>query len=149
MSTNNKTNKLYIMCGLPGSGKSTYAKTLNAANICPDNIREELCGNAVNQSKNKEVFSLAFERAQKLLEDGKDVVFDATNVTISARRNVLNKLSAYCGKTICVVVGTNKEKCKQRNMFRERHVPEFVIERMSNVFVYPSKKEGFDKILCG
>lgn len=42
---------LYILTGLPGSGKSTWAKENlpNAVVVCKDTIREEICGDVNDQ----------------------------------------------------------------------------------------------------
>ena len=81
---------LYILTGLPGSGKSTWAKENlpNAVVVCKDTIREEICGDVNDQSKNKEVFNIARTRTKKLLEEGKDVITDATHLTRKQRANV-------------------------------------------------------------
>lgn len=55
--------KLYVMCGLSGSGKSTIAKQIANDNpdtviISTDIIREQLTGEIGDQSQNDEVFEL-------------------------------------------------------------------------------------------
>ena len=63
-------------------------------------IREELTGDISNQSKNKEVFKLAFERVDEYLNNGQDVFFDATNVNKSQRKSFTDK---YIGTDVEVV----------------------------------------------
>ena len=54
----NKVPILYVMVGLPGSGKSHIAEELarenNAVVYSMDDIRGELCGNVEDQSRNDE-----------------------------------------------------------------------------------------------
>lgn len=55
--------KLYVMCGLSGSGKSTIAKQITNDNpdtviISTDMIREQLTGEIGDQSQNDEVFEI-------------------------------------------------------------------------------------------
>ena len=62
-----KKPKLIVMVGLPGSGKSTYAKELikkGRADIIlsSDAIREELTGDESNQTVNDKVFKLLYQR---------------------------------------------------------------------------------------
>lgn len=53
--------KLFIMCGLSGSGKSTIAKDLaikhNAEIVSSDAIREELFGSCQDQSDKKRMYA--------------------------------------------------------------------------------------------
>ena len=71
---------LYVMCGISGSGKSTYAKTLkmsipNTEIVSTDEIREELFGSASVQKEPKKVFQIAYDWTRRLLEQRKNVVF--------------------------------------------------------------------------
>lgn len=86
--------KVIMGIGIPGSGKTTFLKQFAHANehlyICPDDIRYELTGNSVDQSKNKEVWRLAYERVQNELSAGVTVVFDATFANQRERKECIN-----------------------------------------------------------
>ena len=94
--------KLVLPIGISGSGKSyIYNKDYkDYVQVSPDLIREELTGDISNQSKNKEVFKLAFERVDAYLNNGQDVFFDATNVNKSQRKTFTDK---YIGTDVEVV----------------------------------------------
>ena len=94
--------KLVLPIGISGSGKSyIYNKDYkDCVQVSPDLIREELTGDISNQSKNKEVFKLAFERVDEYLNSGQDVFFDATNVNKSQRKSFTDK---YIGTDVEVV----------------------------------------------
>lgn len=94
--------KLVLPIGISGSGKSyIYNKDYkDCVQVSPDLIREELTGDISNQSKNKEVFKLAFERVDEYLNNGQDVFFDATNVNKSQRKSFTDK---YIGTDVEVV----------------------------------------------
>lgn len=79
---------LTIMCGLPGSGKSTYAQKLPGKYVSTDAIREFVTGSATCREHDRLVFTLAREMVKYYLKGGEDVVFDATNLTCSERRRV-------------------------------------------------------------
>lgn len=95
-------SRLILPIGISGSGKSyIYNKDYkDCVQVSPDLIREELTGDISNQSKNKEVFKLAFERVDEYLNKGQDVFFDATNVNKSQRKNFTDK---YIGTDVNVI----------------------------------------------
>ena len=95
-------SRLILPIGISGSGKSyIYNRDYkDCVQVSPDLIREELTGDISNQSKNKEVFKLAFERVDEYLNSGKDVFFDATNVNKSQRKNFTDK---YKGSDVTVI----------------------------------------------
>ena len=83
------TKGFEILVGIPGSGKSTYLRTLKNNNlrvVCPDEIRKTLTGNISDQSRNGEIWKLAEEEINSLLSEGFYVVLDATNVNTALRR---------------------------------------------------------------
>ena len=94
--------KLVLPIGISGSGKSyIYNRDYkDCVQVSPDMIREELTGDISNQSKNKEVFKIAFERVDEYLNKGQNVFFDATNVNKSQRKTFTDK---YIGTDVEVV----------------------------------------------
>ena len=137
--------KLYTMCGLPGAGKSTFAENHKECIIVSsDAIRKELYGDASIQGDGKRVFSIVDKRVKEALENGFDVIYDATNLKASTRKSIINKFDA---EHICVFVNTPKEECMKRNENRERVVPMPVMERMFIQLTPPTVEEGFLKII--
>ena len=94
--------KLVLPIGISGSGKSyIYNKDYkDYIQVSPDLIREELTGDISNQTRNKEVFKIAFERVDECLKNGQNVFFDATNVNKSQRKNFTDK---YIGTDVEVI----------------------------------------------
>lgn len=142
-------NKLIMMVGLPGSGKSTIAKELsireNAVLHSSDDLREELFGDANNQSGNELLFQELRKRIRLDLIDGKSVVYDATNLSYKKRKAFLSQLKIDCYKE-CHMVATPYEKCLRQNGARSRKVPEKVIENMYKGIFVPQYFEGWDHI---
>lgn len=95
-------SNLVLPIGISGSGKSyIYNRDYkDYVQVSPDLIREELTGSISNQSKNKEVFKLAFERVDEYLNKGQDVFFDATNVNKTQRKNFTDR---YIGSDVNVI----------------------------------------------
>ena len=142
--------KLEILIGLPGSGKSTYAKKEHKSNSNPvylssDKIREELYGNESIQGNPTEVFTLMQSRAIEALKSGIDVFYDATNLTRKDRSGILVATPRYVCKQATVVF-TPYEMCVERDVARERSVGKEVIDRMIRRFQPPFYDEGFDLI---
>ena len=137
---------LYMMVGLPGSGKTSYAKTIeNAVVLSSDEIRESLFGDCNDQKHNNELFSYIHKQLIKNLKDNKDVVMDATNISKKRRIHLLKQIPKDVKKH-CIVMATPYEDCLKRNFERERKVPESVIRRMRLSWCPPHTSEGFDSI---
>ncbi len=74
--------------GTSGSGKSTFIKSLPQENLVviePDAMRVEFTGDMNNKSKDKEIYIEAANRAIQAIKQGKQVVFDTTNLTKDKR----------------------------------------------------------------
>lgn len=74
---------LIIVCGLPGVGKSFFAKKLaekiGAEHLSSDHIRMNILEERTYSEEEKgRIYELMAEEAQKLLIDGKKVIADAT-----------------------------------------------------------------------
>jgi predicted kinase len=121
---------LYIPIGIPGCGKSTWAKQFfDSARVhiaSTDAIRESL-GDVNDQSKNDQVFARFHEEISDCMVDRLDVVADATNLTRRARERLI-AIGAY--QNTHAILFTNTAQALLRNAKRERVVPAHVMERM-------------------
>lgn len=145
--------KLIIGIGIPGSGKTTilknFAEKNNYAYICPDDIRQEISGDVYDRSKNKEVWIEAKKRAAKEFGIGNSVVFDATFANPKERKDFLSSARDNGAEKIeGVFVNIPVEIAKERNINRERNVPEPDIDRMNkNIQKFPPEiSDGFDAL---
>lgn len=143
-----------MMCGLPGSGKSTYAKELedtNTALLSSDRIRGEIFGDETDQCHNKEIFEEMFNRTINNLNAGKNVVYDATNIDRMNRMNTLKNIKYSLGDAGSVefkiiIVVRAFDDCVVADAERERTVGEKVISRMRTRYNPPARFEGWDSI---
>lgn len=143
--------KLWIMVGLSGSGKSSIskeiAKEFNCIIISSDEIRGEICdGGVSDQSKNEEVFQLFHKRIKDNLKMGKNVIADATNITMKSRRSIIGNLKNVQCYKIAYIVPKIYEECLKDNVKREYPVPESVLDKQLKRFQVPFLEEGFDEI---
>lgn len=125
---------LYIMVGISGSGKSTVAQSIARATgaviVSPDHWRKLLTGDINNQENNAMVFPSALRELSTSLANGHSVVWDATNTTVTARKNVLDAVASEC-HVIFVYVRTTLETALDRVKSRGNGqvVPEAVVRR--------------------
>jgi len=133
---------LYVMIGIPGSGKSTVAGLLGLPVVSTDAIRLELTGDAEDQSANDTVYAVAHARTEQHLACGESVVFDATNLTGSSRRPLRKMAHSWNARLVACLVDVDEATARERNRSRERVVPEFVMDRMIGQFAASATREA-------
>lgn len=142
-------NKLTLMVGLPASGKSTYANEQadeNTVVLSSDALRKELLGDENCQENNELVFKTLYKRAKEHLQNGKNVIIDATNINMKARRRALANFSNMDIVREAVVMAVPYEICVFQDKNRNRSVGEEVIKKFLHRFEVPMCYEGFDEV---
>lgn len=150
--------RFYMLMGLPGTGKSWYADAISRdievqggdpVIHASDAIREELFHDASSQQDNDLVFQELHARVKRDLKEGKDVIYDATNLSYKRRKAFLESLNALHLddlETTCLLVYKPYDQCLEVNASRNRIVPEPVIFSMRKRFDPPLMSEGWDRI---
>ena len=142
---------VFVMCGLSASGKSSYAKELskeyNAVILSSDDIRKSLLGDVADMTGNGLVFDAMHRAMIHLLKQNRNVILDATHLTIKDRKKVLTQLKPFDVEKSVVVVLKDFEKCKIDNIYRVNAVPNIVLNKQIRRFQIPSKNEGWDNLL--
>lgn len=141
---------LILLVGPPGSGKTSYAaKYINehpeTIHLASDRIRAELWGSEEIQGDNNEVFSLMQSRAIESLNNGYNVICDATFMTRKGRASFIASCPKFA-KVEAHIIWTSIETCIARDVARERTVGKEVIDRMLKRFQAPFYDEGIDEI---
>lgn len=144
---------LYVMIGVSGSGKSTFAKWLSANEhgcvVSTDEIRGLLYGDPAVQGNGRRVFDAAYLAIQCNLRLLRDTVFDATNTTKKGRDALFDAVQDVpCVKT-AVLCTPKLQTCLDRNRSRDRIVPDFVIHRQHDQLLQDGESilEQFDCIM--
>ena len=139
-------NKLYIMCGFPGSGKSTYLKGKEIV-LGSDAFRYILTGQAWHLPAEDMVWSHMKVCARVLLNRRHDVYIDSINLTVEDRVEWIEIGKEFETKTICVYLDVSFQICLQRNRARNRIVPDDIMYKMAARFVEPDESEGFNELI--
>ena len=142
--------KLILLVGIPGAGKTTFANNYieqesNTIRLSSDLIRAELYGDESIQGNPAEVFSLMQQRAVEALNDGQDVLYDATNITRKDRSSIIGVCPKFA-KIECQIIWAPIETCIERDANRDRTVGTAVIDRMLKRFQAPYYDEGIVEI---
>ena len=165
---------LFIMVGIPGSGKSfvanAFSKTVTSVVVSRDSIRYNLLKEGDKYfSKEKQVFAAYIKEIQKHLDKGEVVFADATHLNEASRRKLISNLKlAKEDYVVPMVIETPLEICLERNARRigRQRVPESVIKDMFesltdpaddspemveryNDILYMNNKEEHDDIFYG
>lgn len=140
---------LYVLVGLPGSGKSWFAdhntslgKTIK---VSSDEIRECLYGDESIQGNPNIVFAWMEDIVRECLLDGRDVIYDATSLTKVLRRNIIKTFKDTADEIICIYFNVSLDLCMKRNRARSRHVPDGKVIEMAERFEKPSSDEPFSR----
>lgn len=140
-------NTLNIMIGLPGSGKSTWAKNFQKENektivVSSDNFRAGLLGDVYDQTQNSFIIKCMFTVAAKALKEGYDVIYDMINIQREKRIKFVRDLREEVGldhpfyvKGIYCV--TDCRNSIRHNLARDRQVSLSDIKRASKNFDIP------------
>jgi predicted kinase len=141
------------MVGVPGSGKTTYARThlSGALRISLDDLRLMLGG---------QTFELRLEPAVSIAGDavkeavaayaarkGIDVVFDATNVSVERRAALIATARHFGFSPVAIHVDSPLPVAQERNLARVAPVPAEVVHRFEARLEPPTLDEGFDEVL--
>lgn len=144
----------YMLVGLPGSGKTYYANEYlrkeNTTILSSDEIRKILLGSEEAQWGNSTVFETMNCATIENLKEGRNVVYDATNINSKRRIALLDRIKKEVKKDIyfvSIILSVPYETCIYRQKKRERKVLEEVINRMIKNFEVPYYEEGWDRII--
>ena len=141
-----KLKRVWLTCGVPGSGKSTWVQkqiSKNGGVWCSrDAVRFSMISDKDEYfACENEVFDQWVSNICSSIEDPliDDIYIDATHINDNSRKKILNRLPRNKFELTCVVFKVSLDTCLARNQMREgkAFVPEKVIRNMYKSFRFP------------
>lgn len=127
--------KLVVLCGVPGSGKSYFSRSLREEKkghvyiISSDQLRDLITGNQQNFEADKIMWQMYYQLAKVYATDPNGiVVLDATNISTDLRISKTEELKPYFSEIDLVIFNLPKEIVQEQNLNRDFPVPENVLE---------------------
>lgn len=154
---------LVVLVGLPGSGKSTAAGRLAStirgqgrsceiigsdAYLEAEAVRRGLPYRTIFAERFDIAETIMWRQAKEAIRSRISVIWDQTNLTVSARHRRL-RLFPKDYLRIAAVMSTADDEAWKRNLARgpDRAVPEDAFHRMRAEFRRPNREEGFQMFL--
>ena len=145
--TSSEKQRIVVLVGLPGSGKSTYLERLGITPLSSDGIRQLLADDATDQTIHARVFqSLRYLLRQRLAIGRRATYIDATHLTPAERRPYIKIAERYGCAVEALYFDVPLDVCLARNRERSRVVPEEAVRAMAAKLVPPSVEEGFNTV---
>jgi predicted kinase len=139
--------RIVVMVGLPGCGKSTYLERLGVTALSSDALRLLLVDDATNQTIHARVFQTLRYLLRHRLAIGRPVTYvDATHLTPEERRPYVQIARWYGCEIEAIYFDVPLDTCQERNRGRNRIVPEEAMRTMAAKLVPPRPEEGFTRI---
>lgn len=136
---------LYVLCGIPASGKTTLSKQLssqyNAKLYCYDEF--------IKLYKKHDRHEYLYNLIANDLAVGHNIVLDDLHTRFEWRKTLLDAIKDIPCKKILIIMTTPLEECIRRNAQRQgsSRLPEFIIYHLNKEYQPPSLDEGWDEIL--
>ena len=148
--------KCYQLIGVPCAGKSTWVKNQDWAKDCVVVSTDEFVEDYAKEvgATYNDVFDdymptavkLMAEKVERAREQGKDIIWDQTSMSIKSRKRKFNMLRDY--EHIAVVFKTPEaDELKRRLDSRPgKNIPDHVMKSMMDNYDIPTEEEGFKEI---
>lgn len=134
--------EVLMLCGLPGTGKdywiSKHCKDMPVVSLDDIRRRHKLSP----EGSQGYVASLGKEEAKIYLRKHQPFVWNATNLTVDIRRQLIDLFESYGASVRVVYLETDLETQLRRNAGREDRVPETIIDSMLSKLAIPEIHEA-------
>lgn len=153
--------KIYVLCGAPNSGKSTWISKFTSSQkesyvvISSDDILEDFAskeGISYAQSWQKYIgraTAMMKTNFREAVNNKDNIICDQTNMTAKKRKSLIGNLNNY--EKVAVIFDCDTKTLFARNKKRMettgKFVPEEIILNMLKQYQTPKLDEGFDRII--
>ena len=147
--------RLYMLVGVPGSGKSTWIRSRNHDAVIAstdDKIEaaaaaQGLTYDAVFESEFKAANAALREDVKQAVKDQRDIIWDQTNLTAKSRRGKLGQVPKHYERIALYFPTPDGEELARRLASRAgKTIPVHVMASMIASLEPPVPSEGFDAI---
>lgn len=149
-------NKLYVLVGVPGSGKSTWVENQDWAKDCvyvSTDHHVEAYAKSVGKTYS-EVFKDYMPTAVNLMaadvidarDAGRDIIWDQTSTTIASRKKKFNMLPDYYAIAVVFRTPDDAELTRRLDSRPGKHIPSHVMRSMISGWDEPTEDEGFKEV---
>jgi predicted kinase len=143
---------LHLVCGLPGSGKSTFAERLadqtQALWLSPDEWMSRIVGDGYDEARREQVERMQWELAERLLALGVSVVLDNGFWSRDERERLRARAEGLGAEVRLHFLDVPLDELKRRVAARNRNLPKHGfpvaaedLERWGALFEAPSEEE--------
>lgn len=136
---------LYILSGLPASGKSTYAVELAKKVNATVHHFDDIPG-ANRKETNGQAYEEFWRRIREDLNNGKTVIADGIHTSKALRQKILDAVSDIDCRKVLIVMNTPLDECLRRNANRKPRLSDFCILAVRANYEPPTFDEGWDEI---
>jgi len=139
---------LFLLVGLPGSGKTTWAnnKPKNKYAVISMDELAKMFRNLPKEKRREFEINISKEHLQK----GTNVILDKMLMSSESRKKVIDALRPYANKIFVILFNVPLLKCLERNNKRDDYAKVSDKSYIKHIkkFEYPNKKkEGYDELI--
>jgi predicted kinase len=149
-------NKLYVLIGVPGSGKSTWVHSQLWANKCAYISTDKFVDAYAHETGKtySEVFDGFMPTAVKMMaaevvearEAKQDIIWDQTSMSIKSRKRKFQMLPDYYAIAIVFSTPDDAELKRRLGSRPGKNIPDHVMKSMIANYEPPTEDEGFKEI---
>ena len=149
-------NKLVVLSGVPGSGKSYFSKTIKKMRdshvyvISSDELRAIIGGSQTNFDNEELMWSMFYDLAKVYSKDPEGIVIlDATHISVRHRVDDNLEIAKLFNEVDLVMWNSDHRLVSNQNLQREHPIPPEALEMFFKAFELPTKLDEafFDKIV--
>ena len=149
-------NKLVVLSGVPGSGKSYFSKTIKKIKdnhiyvVSSDELRAVIGGSQTNLAHEKLMWDMYYDLARVYSKDPDGIVIlDATHVSTKLRVDANREIAKLFNEVDLVMWNIDRQTVSNQNLQREYPIPLEALNKFFEIFELPNEFDEafFDHII--